>query len=244
MSSTLRRGFSDEIGSWKIICMRGADLAQLLARAASVRSVPSNVHRARRSARGSCMIALPVVDLPQPDSPTRPSVSPAHHVEADVRDRVHLQAGAPDRELDDEVLDAQQRPRRRSRRCAVPLPAIRPPSRARDDGAACAAAPACPAAVSPAARLRVERVLSRPSVPTGKKHRNTWPGVVAVRERRLLGEALRLRVRAARRELAAGRRVDEVGRAAADRVEPGVARLRELRDRLQQRLGVRMPHLR
>ena len=55
------------------------------------------------------MIALPVVDLPQPDSPTSPSVSPSQHVEADVRDRVDLQPGAPDRELDDEVLDAQQR---------------------------------------------------------------------------------------------------------------------------------------
>ena len=32
MSSTLRRGFSDEIGSWKIICMRVRTLAQLLAR--------------------------------------------------------------------------------------------------------------------------------------------------------------------------------------------------------------------
>ena len=29
--ATLRRGFSDEIGSWKIICIVGAQLAQVLA---------------------------------------------------------------------------------------------------------------------------------------------------------------------------------------------------------------------
>ena len=70
------------------------------------------------------MIALPVVDLPQPDSPTRPSVSPVQDVEADVGDGVDLQARATDRELDDEVLDPQQR-LVGGRRCAVPLPAIR-----------------------------------------------------------------------------------------------------------------------
>ncbi len=31
MSPTLRRGFSDEIGSWKIICIRGRTPAQLVA---------------------------------------------------------------------------------------------------------------------------------------------------------------------------------------------------------------------
>ena len=52
------------------------------------------------------MIARPVVDLPQPDSPTSPRVSPFEHVEADVGDRVHPQAGVAERELDDELLDA------------------------------------------------------------------------------------------------------------------------------------------
>ena len=53
------------------------------------------------------MMARPVVDLPQPDSPTRPSVSPFEDVEADARHGVHLAAPASG-ELDDEVLDAQQ----------------------------------------------------------------------------------------------------------------------------------------
>ena len=38
-------------------------------------------------------------------------------------DRVDLQARVPDRELDDQVLDAQER-LHGSRRCAVPVPAI------------------------------------------------------------------------------------------------------------------------
>ena len=54
------------------------------------------------------MSARPVVDLPQPDSPTRPSVSPSLDVEAHVRHGVDLQPGRTDRELDDEVLGAQQ----------------------------------------------------------------------------------------------------------------------------------------
>ena len=52
------------------------------------------------------MIARPVVDLPQPDSPTMPSVSPREHVEADPRHRPDG-AAATDRELDDQVFDAQ-----------------------------------------------------------------------------------------------------------------------------------------
>ena len=58
------------------------------------------------------------------------------------------------------------------------------------------------------ARQRVE-----PSgVPTGNQQRYSWPGVVGLEQRRLLVAALVLGVRAARRELAAGRRVDR-GRA-------------------------------
>ena len=71
---TVLRGFSDEYGSWKIICM---SWRSFLSRApdASVMSWPSKriepeVGSIRRSSRRA------VVDLPQPDSPTRPSVSP------------------------------------------------------------------------------------------------------------------------------------------------------------------------
>ena len=68
-------------------------------------------------------------------------------------------------------------------------------------------------------------------------------GLVGLDERWLLLAAAVLGVRAARREPAARGRVDEVGRPAGDDVEPGVARVLEPRDRLQQRRGVRHPHL-
>ncbi len=75
MSSTFRRGFSDEIGSWKIIFI-----------AVRVRrsSAPDSFDMSRPAnttwpdfGGGNCMMALPVVDFPQPDSPTRPRVSPS-----------------------------------------------------------------------------------------------------------------------------------------------------------------------
>jgi hypothetical protein len=68
------RGLSDETGSWKMIC-----ISRLSARSSDVpidlTSRPSNlispdVGSIRRR------IARPVVVLPQPDSPTTPSVSP------------------------------------------------------------------------------------------------------------------------------------------------------------------------
>ena len=37
----------------------------------------------------SRVISRPIVDLPQPDSPTTPRVSPAAHVEVDAVDRLH-----------------------------------------------------------------------------------------------------------------------------------------------------------
>ena len=164
-----------------------------------------------------------------------------HHVDADVGDRVHVQPGAADGELDDEVLDPQQRlvggragARSRCRPFRPPTVLVTTAPPAPPTGV--------PAAVSPAARLRASASFPA-SVPTGKKHRYACPGSSPSLQRRFLGEALRLRVRAPGRELAPGRRAHEVGRAAADRVEAGVARLRELRDRLEQRLGVRVAHL-
>ena len=74
MSFTRRRGLSELMGSWKIICI----FVRAWRRSRPdwvVTSVPS---RTIRPAVGSMMriSALPVVDLPQPDSPTRPRVSP------------------------------------------------------------------------------------------------------------------------------------------------------------------------
>ena len=113
ISRTLRRGLSDEIGSWKIICMRvrASRIASPCMRGEllALEAAPS-----RDVGRGSCMMARPVVLLPQPDSPTRPSVSPVSTSRLMPLTALHLEAGAADGELDDEVLDAQQR-RRASR---------------------------------------------------------------------------------------------------------------------------------
>src|SRR3954452_10647939 len=71
---TVLRGFSDEYGSWKIICASRRNSISCLGLMSAISS-PSNlieppVGSSSRSSR------RPVVDLPQPDSPTRPSVSP------------------------------------------------------------------------------------------------------------------------------------------------------------------------
>ena len=75
IASTVRRGFSEAYGSWKMICM-SRHRARIERLSSRVTSRPSNqtspeVGSIRRSTQ------RPVVDLPQPDSPTRPRVSPA-----------------------------------------------------------------------------------------------------------------------------------------------------------------------
>ena len=47
-------------------------------------------------ARAACVIERPAVDLPQPDSPTRPSVSPRRDVEGDAVDRLDRADLAPE----------------------------------------------------------------------------------------------------------------------------------------------------
>ena len=74
MSRTLRRGLSEEIGSWKIICtwvrsVRRSPRLSVVSSVSPKRMVPE-------VARSTWTMARPVVDLPQPDSPTSPSVSP------------------------------------------------------------------------------------------------------------------------------------------------------------------------
>ena len=78
ISLTRRRGLSDEMGSWKIICtcVRSVRRSPRLSAVSSVspkRILPE-------VARSTWMMARPVVDLPQPDSPTRPRVSPCCRV--------------------------------------------------------------------------------------------------------------------------------------------------------------------
>src|SRR2546430_5073261 len=71
---TVCRGFSDEYGSWKIICTsrRSGRIAP------TDRCVMSRPSKTTFPPVGSSsrVTSRPVVDLPQPDSPTRPSVSP------------------------------------------------------------------------------------------------------------------------------------------------------------------------
>ena len=74
MLPTVIRGFSEEYGSWKTIwtCRR-------YARSCSKESPPIDAPSKRMSPEVgvmSFMIIRPVVVLPQPDSPTRPTVSP------------------------------------------------------------------------------------------------------------------------------------------------------------------------
>ena len=71
---TVLRGFSDEYGSWKIICisrrraLSSSPLIVAISRPANV--IEPLVGSVSRSSSRA------VVDLPQPDSPTSPSVSP------------------------------------------------------------------------------------------------------------------------------------------------------------------------
>ena len=74
MSMTRRRGFSEEIGSWKIICtcvrsVRRSPRLRLVSSVSPKRILPD-------VAFSTWTMARPVVDLPHPDSPTSPSVSP------------------------------------------------------------------------------------------------------------------------------------------------------------------------
>ena len=74
MSMTRRRGFSEEIGSWKIICTCVRSVRRS-PRLSDVSSVSPNTILPE-VAFSTWTMARPVVDLPQPDSPTSPSVSP------------------------------------------------------------------------------------------------------------------------------------------------------------------------
>ena len=74
MSPIVMRLFRLAYGSWKIICMR-LRWSRSLRPLRLARSPPSYSTRPVVG-RMSCRMARPVVLLPQPLSPTRPSVSP------------------------------------------------------------------------------------------------------------------------------------------------------------------------
>ena len=113
---TVIRGFSDAYGSWNTICILRRNCAQL-ARSGRVARPARRTAPSPTSARAGAARSRPVVDLPQPDSPTSPSVSPRLDREADAGTRpgprrpASEQAGA-----DREVLDQVARPRAAARR--------------------------------------------------------------------------------------------------------------------------------
>ena len=105
MLRAVRRGFSDEIGSWNTICIR-VRAARICFTPSAVRSVPSKrtepeVGRRELHDRptGGGLAAAGLADdaerLAAPD------------VEADPGDGADDQPGAPDREVDHEVVGAQ-----------------------------------------------------------------------------------------------------------------------------------------
>ena len=113
------RGSSDAYGSWKMICIRRRYGLRLLL-LSRVMSVPSNtmvpdVGSISRSSR------RPTVVLPDPDSPTRPSVSP-RRTSNDTPDTAwttstaRFRNAAADREVLDEIAHLDQRPLRAGRR--------------------------------------------------------------------------------------------------------------------------------
>ncbi len=84
MKPTRLRGFSDAYGSWKIIIISRRN-GRISARESRVMSWPRNVivPAGRLEQLAGCSRAI--VDLPHPDSPTTPSVSPSPHRERDAR---------------------------------------------------------------------------------------------------------------------------------------------------------------
>ena len=75
MSRTFMRGLSEENGSWNTTCTLPAQRSQL-AGGHVVDPLAVQIHLALGRLGYSRRIALPTVDLPQPDSPTSDSVSP------------------------------------------------------------------------------------------------------------------------------------------------------------------------
>ena len=105
---TVIRESSEAIGSWKMNCIRGRTLSSVLVSASSTCTGPSSGWRKMTSppvGSSSRMMVRPVVDLPQPDSPTMATVSPRSTLERDAVDGLDLADHPAQRPaLDGEVL--------------------------------------------------------------------------------------------------------------------------------------------
>ena len=162
----------------------------------------------------------PIVVLPQPDSPTRPSVSPL-------------------RMSNDTSATALTAP---TRRCSTPLVTGKSLTRCLAESTTSPATAVAGAATSRRRRRLGDHELAADGL---LLHADREEAAVDVRgglprQYRRLGAAAVGRVPAARREPAAGRRVDQVRRGAGNGVQPlpGLGRL--LRQRVEERLGVRV----
>ena len=202
-----------------------------------------------------------VVDLPQPDSPTRPSVSPSSDVEGDAVDGLHgadlrcRMIPCGDREVLDEVADLDERlgvagERRAAlalvagRSCAALRPSTRRRARSPDRprGRATRRRPASSisrlrrwSCITPCAPPRHGPRAARARrlrVPLASRQATPCFASPLDRLERRLDARVRLaHVRAARVERAAARQRDQRRRAAGDRDELLVARRVQARDR-------------
>ncbi len=180
------RGLSDEYGSWKITWMPRR-MSRISRAPRWVMSVPA---KPMVPAVGSSSLSTvrPTVVLPQPDSPTRPSVSPGAIANDDVVDRLHRRPS---------WKTGRRRPRPEPRNtCAgarpvssgLPNSSIVPPVLAR-----CA-----PVAPAPACRRRSRRRGCR---------RCAWPVVIVRSTTSVSTQAsIRKRQRGAKRQPGGGKR--------------------------------------
>ena len=78
-SPTFMTGFSEDVGCWKIIEIRSPRISRISSSVSLSRSLPSKITSPSSTTPGGAtrrMIESEVTLLPQPDSPTRPRISP------------------------------------------------------------------------------------------------------------------------------------------------------------------------
>src|SRR5215204_2209162 len=229
--ATRLRGFSDAKGSWKTICI-SRRIGASSRRPARVMSSPRNASRPPVGST-SRMIARDVVVLPQPDSPTRPIVSPSSI--ASVTSFTAC-TRATSRSIRRPFLIGKNTFRWSTSTSRAPASAV---SRA--------PAGSTTTLIRLNTRLRIETDLSRAHLAQLPLLLGRQPAAVAVVrppfEARLQGRnlgALVKLVRATRAEMAALRTMGQGGRQPGDCRQPPQPRPVHARDRAEQPPGVRV----